>query len=740
MQFTVGSTPLTVTSLGRVIVAGNSAAHLVKLVRASDGVDVPGGSATVAPAGASGQFAYTQLPGPVTLQANTIYFLVSEEVAGGDQWYEYAPVTAANAVAVNGPAYWNGFTYTLVKSVGESYVPANLLYSTGSGTQPTVAITSPAAGATISGSSVTFSATATAASGLTILSVQFKVDNSNQGAAITNSPYNLQVDTTQLSNGAHTLTAVATDSANSSTTSAPVSITVNNVASSVAITAPSAGASVSGNNVTLSATATAGSGLSILSVQFKVDSTNVGAADTTSPYSTVLDATKLTNGSHTVTAVATDSANNTITSAPVSITVNNSATAVNITAPTAGATVSGNSVTVSATATAGTGLTISSVQFKVDNTNLGAAITAAPYSITMDATKLTNGAHSITAVATDSASNTVTSAPVSITVNNSATAVSVTAPAAGATVSGSNVTVSATATAGTGLTIANVQFKVDNTNLGSPVTASPYSTVLDTTKLTNGPHSLTAIATDSANNNVASAPVNITVNNAAPPPAGTPLVTSFTLGGPGNNFTGFVGMQFTVGASPLNVTALGRLDIAGNTKTHTVKLVRVSDGGDVPGGSATLSFPTGTVGQFAYATLVSPVTLQANTGYYLISEETSGGDQWLDLGPITTTNVVSLNGPVYYWPGFGYYLVGITNGSYVPVNLLYSGPSTGSPSTVAITAPSAGTTVAGNVTVSAAATAGTGLTISSVQFSLDGARIDFLTQPVPTALLWIPQR
>ena len=81
---------------------------------------------------------------------------------------------------------------------------------------------------------------------------------------------------------------------------------------------------------------------------------------------------------------------------------------------------------------------------------------------------------------------------------------------------------------------------MDNTNIGAAVTTSPYSAVLDTTTY-DGVHSLTAIATDSGSNIVNSAPVSVTVNNGPAPPTGTAFVTSFSLGVPRNNFTGWVG-------------------------------------------------------------------------------------------------------------------------------------------------------------------------------------------------------
>ena len=205
-------------------------------------------------------------------------------------------------------------------------------------------------------------------------------------------------------------------------------MTVNNQPTTISITSPAANATVSGS-VTVTATATAATGLTIASVQFKVDGALLTGTVTNSgnSYSIVMDTPKLTNASHAITAVATDSANNVVTSAGVSVTVNNQMTAVSITSPAANATVAG-SVTVSANATAATGLTITSVVFKVDGVLLTGTVTnfGNSYSIPLDTTKLTNASPLITAHATDSANNVVTSPGVSVTVNNQATSISIT--------------------------------------------------------------------------------------------------------------------------------------------------------------------------------------------------------------------------------------------------------------------------------------------------------------------------
>ena len=90
---------------------------------------------------------------------------------------------------------------------------------------PTVSITAPAPGATVSGA---VSVTANASSSIGIASVQFQVDASSVGSPVTAAPYSYSLDTTTLANGSHTLTAVAKDTAGNSTTSAGVIVTVSN--------------------------------------------------------------------------------------------------------------------------------------------------------------------------------------------------------------------------------------------------------------------------------------------------------------------------------------------------------------------------------------------------------------------------------------------------------------------------------------------------------------------------------
>ena len=95
-------------------------------------------------------------------------------------------------------------------------------------TPPTVSITSPTGGATVSGS---VTVNANASDNGSVAGVQFKVDGANLGAEDTAAPYSISWDTFAAGNGAHSLTAVARDGAGNTTTSSGVSVTVQNTAS-----------------------------------------------------------------------------------------------------------------------------------------------------------------------------------------------------------------------------------------------------------------------------------------------------------------------------------------------------------------------------------------------------------------------------------------------------------------------------------------------------------------------------
>ena len=500
-------------------------------------------------------------------------------------------------------------------------------------TPPTVSVTAPAAGATVSGS-VTVSAGASDNTG--VAGVQFKVDGTNVGAEDTTAPYSISWNTTTAGNGSHGLTAVARDAAGNTTTSTIVTVTVNNAdttAPTVSITAPANNATVL-NTVTVSANASDNVG--VAGVQFKVDGTNVGAEDTTAPYSISWNSTTVGNGTHALTAVARDAAGNTQTSTTVTVTVNNpdsTPPTVSLTAPAGGASVSG---TVQLTATASDNVGVVGVQFKQGTTNIGAEDTSAPYAVSWNTTTVANGSYDLTAVARDAGNNTTTSTIVTVTVSNADTTaptVSITAPANNATVL-NTVTVSANASDNVG--VAGVQFKVDGTNVGAEDTTAPYSISWNTTTAGNGTHALTAVARDAAGNTQTSTTVTVTVNNpdSTPPtvsltaPAGGASVSgTVQLTATASDNVGVVGVQFkqgttnigaedtltpyavswnttTVANGSYDLTAVAR-DAATNTTTSTTVTVTVNNA-DTTAPTVSITAPSNN------ARVANTVTVSAN--------------------------------------------------------------------------------------------------------------------------------
>jgi glucose/arabinose dehydrogenase len=121
----------------------------------------------------------------------------------------------------------------------------------------------------------------------------------------------------------HYRVKAADAAANLSTSSAEASaISLADLPPVVAVTAPTAGSTVSGT-VTLKATASDDVGVS--GVQFLVDGAAFGAEDTVAPYEISWPSTGVANGAHKISARARDTAGKTTTSSEVGVTVGNSA-------------------------------------------------------------------------------------------------------------------------------------------------------------------------------------------------------------------------------------------------------------------------------------------------------------------------------------------------------------------------------------------------------------------------------
>ncbi len=380
---------------------------------------------------------------------------------------------------------------------------------------PTVSVTAPGNGATLAGSAAIG---ATASDNVGVSQVWFTIDNAPLGGTLTAAPYQASWSTTAVSNGTHVLRAVAQDAAGNTTTSSPVTVTINNgtvdtQAPAVSITAPSGGTTLSKSVVV---TAAASDNVGVASVQLTLDGANFGAALTAAPYTTTWNTTTVSNGSHTLRAVARDAAGNASTSAGATVTVSNgvvdtTAPTVSLTAPAAGSTLVG---LVSVSANASDSVGVVGVQFTVDGKNLGLEDTAAPYAISWDTTTIVNGSHTVRAVARDAAGNVRTSSGRTVAVNNpfrdtEAPTLTLIAPVAGSTVSGS-VTVQAATTDNVGTV--GVRFFLDGVLLGTEDLSAPFQATWATTGTLNGSHTISATARDAAGNTTAAA-LQVTVKN-----------------------------------------------------------------------------------------------------------------------------------------------------------------------------------------------------------------------------------
>jgi hypothetical protein len=187
----------------------------------------------------------------------------------------------------------------------------------------------PGTATVVQGSSVAYTVSVGALNGFTG-SVSLSVSGLPAGATFAFSPASVTPGTNSTltitaaantpTGGPTTLTITGTSGSLSHTTTVTLTVTPDTTPPTVSITSPTSGATVSG---TITVTASASDDVAVASVDLQVDGTNVGAADTTSPYSFSLDTTTLSNGSHNLTAVAIDTSGNQAASAAVGITISN---------------------------------------------------------------------------------------------------------------------------------------------------------------------------------------------------------------------------------------------------------------------------------------------------------------------------------------------------------------------------------------------------------------------------------
>ncbi len=222
----------------------------------TNGYARPMGS-TTAPSGDTVQYPYTTVRvfrDPAT--GNIHLWVINQSttspatITGFENWpvigwkqLTSSSFTNSNPLGVPGPEPIQTISAAL-PALGQSLVippiSVNHIILSGSGstnvadtTPPTVNMSSPLNGVTVSGSTVAVAANA--ADNVAVASIQFRLDGANLGSGLTTAPYALTWDSTAVPDGTHTLTAVATDTSGNQATAAPVMFQVSNVVSTLGL-------------------------------------------------------------------------------------------------------------------------------------------------------------------------------------------------------------------------------------------------------------------------------------------------------------------------------------------------------------------------------------------------------------------------------------------------------------------------------------------------------------------------
>ena len=324
------------------------------------------------------------------------------------------------------------------------------------------------------------------------------------GAATLDGLGGWSLTTAALSDGSHSFTAKATDTAGNVTTTSAVAATVDTTAPTETIsstigtntgltTTISSGGLTKDNTLALSGTVSDTNGVS--SVHVFDGATDLGAATLDGLGGWSLTTAALSDGSHSFTAKATDTAGNVTATSAVAATVDTIAPAVAISS--LGGPINQAAQTISGTGEAGATVTL----FDNGTPLQLPTVTVGQNGLWSASVTLNNGSNSLTAQATDAAGNT----------SPSSSAVIYTLTTTGPTVTesltidtGSSAIdriTSNDALTGTGLANTVVHFTIDGSPIVATVTADAQGAWSFTPSgLADGPHTIVASQTDSFGN------------------------------------------------------------------------------------------------------------------------------------------------------------------------------------------------------------------------------------------------
>jgi hypothetical protein len=485
LQLTVTDSRGNSTSATRIVNTQNSGAPALSASFSAPaaGATVSGAAVSVGMAAAGGSAPYTYR---LTVDGTQVFSTTTSATTTAFTWDSR---TVANGNHTLGLA--------VTDSAGGSATDTRTVSVQNGSTNPlTASFTSPAAGATVSGS-VTIGMAASG--GTPAYTYRLTVDGTQIFSTTTSATTAAAAwDTRTVANGNHTLGLTVTDAAGGSATDTRT-VAVNNTSAGtlqVYLTQPTPGTTVSGINwaVIWLGGSSGTSNVYTLSVGAQV----VGRETTSStgPVSIPWDTTTVPNGTQALTASVRDATGNTgSTSNAVVVQNGASPLSASFTAPAAGATVSGAAVTV--TMAAGGGSPGYTYRLTIDGAQVFTTTSSAAVSFTWNTTPYANGPHTLGLSVTD-ATGAPASATRSVNVQNGGgtpPTASITSPAAGATVSGTtavNMAVSG------GVAPYTYRLTIDGTEVFTPTVSATTATYSwNTTTAANGSHMLGLTVTDS---------------------------------------------------------------------------------------------------------------------------------------------------------------------------------------------------------------------------------------------------
>lgn len=353
-------------------------------------------------------------------------------------------------------------------------------------TPPIVSLATPLIGAIVSG---TTTASGNASDDVGIVGVEFKIDGNTILRDEKITPYSFAWNSLLVSDGAHIIVAVARDAAGNRATSTPVTITVANAPTVALVATPES--ITEGQSTTLAWSSSKAT--SCTATGFATGGATSGTV-TISPVATTTYSVSCTGVGGTTSASAT-----------VNVTLLPPVIATCVATPAAVYT--GDTVTWAALATGGNG----SYTYAWTGTD-GITGTSNPlpvtYSLAGNKTAQVTIQSGIKNIVVSCSNTVAVSEP-----DRQAPSVSVTSPLDATTVAG---IVMVTASASDNVGVAGVQFMIDGANVDVERLIAPYVAVLNTSSVSDGVHTIVAVARDVTGNTATSAPVTVIIDNLPP--------------------------------------------------------------------------------------------------------------------------------------------------------------------------------------------------------------------------------